>query len=315
MPRPSFSDVSKQFGFQEGRIIIEESYSTDYQYPANAATKEQSDAFCAMVWKARRTDKDGNPLDGEDNEVEIVIRMGDGKTIRPGQIDPKDFDNLDIEAKEVRGEKPEVGSQGNSFCVDQGSRFNMGWGVMEASLKEKGFKSDILGRCITTDFVGMDAQFKTVEGKPYIAKKDGKAHKKGDTVTPTNLVCEKINVYPYDAKKPTKKSTGASASAQAASSAPKPNGQANGAVNSTEVVKNLFANLTPDGKKKLESGTSLSKDDFQRAVAAELMKQRLTKPDVNKVIIDIIKTGGDGLEGLGNESGCFMAADDQVMIA
>lgn len=312
MPRPSFSDVSKQFGFQEGRIIIEESYSTDYQYPMAAGSREQSDPFTAMVWKARRTDKDGNALEGEDNEVEIVIRMGDGKTIRPGQIDPKDFDNLDIEAKEVRGEKPEVGSQGNSFCVDQGSKFNMGWGIMEGSLKEKGFKSEILGRCITTDFVGMDAAFKTVEGKPYIAKKDGKNHKKGDTVTPTNLVCEKINVYPYDAKKPSKK---ASTQASAPASAPKPNGAVNGAVNSTEVVKNLFANLTPDGKKKLESGASLSKDDFQRAVAAELMKQRLTKPDVNKVIIDIIKGGGDGLEGLGNESGCFMAADDQVMIA
>ncbi len=296
MPRASFSDTPKSgggFGFQEGRVLITESYSTVFQYPPNSQTGKQSKAFCALVWKGQKLDREGNPLEMED--VEIVHRMGNLENIRPGKVAAKDFDNLDVEPEDL-GRELDV--RGNSYHVEPDQKVgSMGWAIFEDTLRKKGFKPEVLGRLITGDFEGMDITMKTVEGKPYIANQ---GDKKGQEITPTNLVCEHITVFPYDKTAPKKpgrppKTTAPAAEPTQATLPVAPPRPPNGApgngvepVNVVEVAKGVFAKLTPNFRAIVPVGKEVERKAFQMAMTAEMMRQRVPSLQT-KAMIEAIK--------------------------
>src|SRR5215471_16052596 len=156
MPRASFTETAGGggFGFQEGHVRIDRSVAKVFQYPPNATTKEQSDPFTALVWTATKLDKEWNELPGDDNEVEILIRMGNVETCRPGMLKAKDFDNMNVEPEDLGDQ---VGTEGNCFSMEGDAKLGVGWREMKESLLKKSFREDILKRGITTDFEGMVA--------------------------------------------------------------------------------------------------------------------------------------------------------------
>lgn len=333
MPRASFSDVSKGgAGFQEGRVLILSSYSTMFQYPVNSKTGQQSDPFPALVWKGHRLDNEGKVVEdseGNPTEVEIIHRMGSKDEagefpVRPGRLDPKDFDNLDTEPEDLGAD--EIGVQGNSFVLDQGAKFGAGWGYIEESLKKQGFKPEILGRCVTTDFVGMDAHFKMEKGEPYIAKKDTKMAKKGEQVTPTNLVCTRIFVYPYEkgAQKPAQGSAGGGKKEAATTStkAAQTTAAGNGASGSDEALAAalvLFGGgshpkmnkgaeipgLSAEFRKDVPAGKDVKLEVFVKAMTGELMRRKVD-PKLQKDVMDKVVKNADGMVAL---AGSLMEAD------
>jgi hypothetical protein len=350
MPRASFSDVSKGgLGFQEGRVLVVESYSTMYQFPPNSTTGEQSDAFPALVWKGPRLDDNGKPVEDSDGNipfVEIVHRMGnldeDGKTyhVRPGKLDPKDFDNMDVEPQDLG---TEMGVKGNSFILESPAKFAINWGFIEESLKKNGFKADILGRCVTSDFIGLDAKFHQEAGQPYIAKK-GK--NKGKEVKPTNLVVGRVfPPYPYDrkpgdvekilgGKQQASSSTSSSASSGSAAatassgSASKPNGVAT-SDDTLNAVKVLFTGgkhaqinagkevtgLSPEFKAAVPSGKEVKLDDFRKAMVNELLRKKV-HPKLNKEIMEQVIRKDDVLFELSTQlvdtAGAFMVGEGTI---
>src|SRR5215471_4293441 len=231
MPRANFRETAGGgFGFQEGHVRIERSVSKVFQYPPNSQTKEQSDPFTALVWTATKLDREWNELPGDDNEVEVVLRMGTVDSCRPGMLKAKDFDNMNVEPEDLGDQ---VGTEGNCFFMEVDTKLGAGWREMKNSLEAKGFKPEILARGITTDFEGMLAKFITVEGKPYIARRGAKA---GQEVKPTNLVCDRIETYPYDVKKSAKTETKGAA---------KPNGTDHQDENLITDAVGLFKAFTP----------------------------------------------------------------------
>lgn len=334
MARASFSDVSKGgMGFQGGRVHVDRSFSTMFQYQPNSTTGEQSAAFPALVWKAHRLDENGaakEDQEGNKEEVEIVHRMGGADdngnySVRPGKLNPRDFDNTDVEPDEV---DDEPGSEGNSFILDAGAKFGAGWGHMEESLKKLSFKSDVLGRCVTTDFEGMDATFKMQEGAPYIAKK-GK--NKGQEVKPTNLVCERVNVFPYDkpkagtgAKTTTATKAGTKAPVKAEAVA------ATGGDEAFEAACVIFgggthpkvnggaevSGMTPAFSKAVPADKEVKLDDFYKAAVGELMRRKVV-PTLHKPIMDGVLKNGDRLTELAawlmeNEKPSFTADEKTI---
>lgn len=313
MARASLTDVSKGgVGFQGGRVLIHRSFSTMFQYPPNSQTGEQSAAFPALVWKAYRVGEDGvakEDQEGNKEEVEIVHRMGAADdngnyAVRPGKLAPKDFDNSDVEPDEI---DDEPGSEGNSFILDAGSKFGAGWGHMVDSLLKLSFKADILGRTVVSDFEGMDATFKMQEGTPYIAKK-GK--NKGQEVKPTNLVCERIHVFPYDKPKTATATSGAgkgatSAAKPAAKGATKP--ESNGASTNSEAFEAAcvifgggthpkvnggeeITGMTATFGKAVPADKEVKLDDFYKATVGELMRRKVN-PTLQKGIMEVVKNG------------------------
>ena len=329
MPRASFSDVSKGgLGFQEGRILVLDSYSTMFQFPPNSKTAEQSDAFPALIWKAVRVDDNGKPredAEGNKEEVEVIHRMGSideagTYAIRPGKLNPKDFDNTDVEPEDLG---TDLETKGNSFVVDTGAKFAIGWGFIDDTLKKHGFKPEILGRCVTTDFIGMDAHFKQQEGTPYIAKK-GK--NKGQEVKPSNLVCDRIFVFPYDAKKPaqgagTAGSTAGSKSTTAAAGSGKGAAQGSGAATGDAMAAALvifgggthpdinkgaaIEGLSPEFKKAVPNDKEVKLDDFRKAMTSELMRRKVN-PKLQKAVMEEVIRVDDKLMEL---AGALMEAD------
>jgi hypothetical protein len=292
MPRGNFLEASKGgVGFQEGFVHIDESFSTNFQYPPNSQTGKQSDPFCALVWRGTRLDSEWNELPGDDNQFEIVLRMGSGYDkakgvtgVRPGKLAEKDFDNLDVEPEDLGSD---VGVMGNSFFMEEGQKFSVGWEKMKESLEQKAFKKEILGRGIATDFVGMIAHFKTVEGQKYIASK---GDKKGQEVTPSNLVCDRIHTYPYDAKKKggaSKAATGTSkANGSAAASASASTGTAPSSALSA--AKDVFSALSAEFKKAMPADKAVPRAEFQKQLTKELMRQKIN-PKVQVQIMDLVK--------------------------
>lgn len=344
MPRASFSDVSKGgLGFKEGRILVLRSFSTMFQYPPNSKTNEQSDAFPALVWEGLKLNDEGKVIeDGEGNqeEVQVVHRMG-GKdesnnyAIRPGKLAEKDFDNTDVEPEDLGSDvDPDV--KGNSFYVDAGAKFSMGWGFIDDSLKKHGFKADILGRCVTTDFVGLDAHFKQQEGAPYIAKKGAK---KGQEIKPENLVCGRIFHFPYDKDNPHKAelaggktaggkkddkadkkgstSTAGTTSAAGATGITSASGTdsfeaaqivfgggKHASINKGEEISglsDLFFKSVPKGKE-------VKMDDFRKAVTSELMRRKTDMKLQKAIMEEVIKNE----DKLGELAGWLMENDKQA---
>src|SRR5262245_17822408 len=241
MPRANFREIQKGFGFQEGFVRIDRSVAVVYQYPPNRETKEQSEPFIAMSWEYTSLDSEWNVKGDEDEQQNepIIIRMGDLSTMRPGKLDPKDFDNMDVLAEDLGSD---VGTEGNTFFWDADAKFNRNWGALQASLEACAFKPEILKRGIATDFEGMVLHLKTEEGQKYIAKRGRNA---GKEVTPTNLVCDRIHVYPYDAKKETKAATKAATKTTTAATKP-----TNGKAEVEDVLAQAVLVFVGDGEKR-----------------------------------------------------------------
>ena len=273
MPRGNFLEASRGggAGFQEGFVLIEKSVATVFQYPPNAKTGVQSDPFCALVWTGKRLDSEWNELPFEDgSDFEIVIRMGALDKVRPGQLAAKDFDNLEVEPEDLGAE---VGVSGNCFYLVEGS-FHQNWGKMKDSLEAKSFKKEILGRGITSDFEGMKAHFKMVEGEKYVARQGAK---KGETVTPTHLECDRIHTYPYAAKAAAKPAQG------------KLPGKPNGATDAMTEAKQVFANLSPQFRTACPAGKDIDRPALEKALKGEFLRQKLQLPQ-QKAILDFLKT-------------------------
>ncbi len=288
MPRGNLNEVSKGgMGFEEGYIRIDRSVARIFQYPMNSATKEQSDAFPALVWEVTRLTPEWAEMTGETAHTEVVFRMGDLDKIHPGVLAAKDFDNLNVEPEDM-GDK--VGAEGNCFRVAEGAKFAFGWSVTKESLEKAGFKPDIMGRGILTDFEGTYLHMKTGEGAPYIAKQ-GK--KKGEKVTPTNLVCDRIHVFGYD--KPKGVGVGATGAAATATAA-KPNGSApanaTGAVEVDEDARAEFCAILADPsdpfKTAVPASTAVDRKKFQTALTNELFRRK-TAPGLQKAIMGLVK--------------------------
>jgi len=304
MPRANFREVQGGgFGFQEGHVRIERSVAKVFQYPPNSTTKEQSDPFTALVWTATKLDREWNDLSGDDNEVEILIRMGNVETCRPGQLKPKDFDNMNVEPEDLGDQ---VGTEGNCFFMEVDTKLGAGWREMKNSLEAKGFKPEVLARGITTDFEGMLAHFITVEGKPYIARRGAKA---GQEVKPTNLVCDRIETYPYDVKKSkgtVKETTGKP-----------PNGAAEEEVNLISDATALFKAFTPKFWDKVKRGDAVKVEDLRKALTQEMMRQKLKAPQQTK-LMDWFKDEENLLELAGelvDTNAAFAVEDGKVTFA
>lgn len=321
MPRGNFNEASKGgLGFVEGYVLIQRSTSKVYQYPMNSTTGEQSDAFPALVWEGIKLSPEWKPLPGDDNTFEIINRMGTLDTIRPGKLDPKDFDNMDKEPADLG---TEVGAEGNAFYMDAGAKFSMGWGIMKESLEKCAFKPEILGHGVASDFEGMMAHFKTVEGQPYIGKR-GK--NQGKEVKPTNLVCDRIQPpYPYEIKDKSKLgkpvahkgaggasgASGTSSSAGASGAAPAGGGSPDAGEIASEVGA-LFGDFSDKFKAEVPIGTTVKRAVFQKALTMELLRRKM-RPDVQKQIMDFVKS--DQLAELGAGTDLFKVEGDSITLS
>lgn len=311
MPRGNFNEAAKGgAGFVDGYVLITSSVATVFQYPINQTTKIQSAPFPALVWKGlkltaewqEKEDADGNP-----ETFEIVNRMGDLDECRPGQIDPKDFDNLEIDAEDLG---KAVGTEGNVFFLEQDKKFSRGWFIMKESLEKHGFSPAILGRGVAQDFVGLMAHFKTEKGEKYIAKKGPKA---GTEQEPSNLVCDRIQPpLPYEkgahkvaagssANKPIKpeekKPAGAGSASTGASTT---NGAGATSDDTLATAKGLFTNFSADFKKEVKPGDTVKFAAFLKALPKEFYRQKITKPKDQTSLMAFIKDG-EKLAGLVGE--------------
>ena len=282
MARASFRHEDAAKGglrFQEGTIVIRKSFATNFQYPPNRTTNEQSDPFPAIVWQGVRVNSDNEPL--EDQPVEIVQRVGELGKVRPGKLAPKDFDNMNVDPEDLGAD---VGVEGNALVVDDGVSLSRDWGRLDESMRKAGFKAEIAGRGITTDYEGTILHLKTVKGEKYIAKSGKKA---GQEVEPTHLECDKILVYGYDVKKPSASASKGAASKSTSTSASGSNGHAKpgeaGEVGDAvlEMAKAVVLNLTDQFKSAIPAGKEVGFDVFEKALPMELMRQN-GKPGENK---------------------------------
>lgn len=318
MPRGSFKheDASQGgIGFQEGHVLVTKSVIAVHQFPPNSKTNEQSDAFCAMRWTLKKLDAEWNELGGDEGDMTVVlpIRLGMLDQMRPGKLAPKDFDNLDVEPEDLGDE---VDTEGNALFLVEGAKPGRGWAIMEESLRKCGFKPEISGRGVASDFEGMVAHFKTVEGAKYIAKQGAK---KGQEVTPTNLVCDRIHTYPYDKKKG---STGAAAAGKGTSTTAA-SGKANGAAagagadDTLTAAVAVFGKLSAEFKKEVPADKEVPRLDFQKAVTKELMRQRIATK-IQKNIMDMIKDNEKITElamALVDQAGAFSTDGEKVTFA
>lgn len=319
MPRGSFKFEDAQqggFGFQEGYLQIVKSVIAVHQFPVNSKTGEQSDAFVAMRWTGKKLDAEWNELAGEETDTTVVIpiRLGTVSEMAPGKLAAKDYDNLDVEPENLGNE---VDTEGNALFMVEGAKVGRGWAIMEESLRKAGFKPEISGRGVASDFEGMVAHFKSVEGTKYIAQKGAK---KGQEVTPTNLICDRIHTYPYDAKK--KGGTGAGTATKSTTSTAATGGKSNGAAADAngdvlEAAKSVFGKLSDAFKKEVPADKEVARADFQKSLTKELMRQKVN-PVVQKGIMELVKND-EKLNALAielvDQAGAFSTDGEKVTFA
>lgn len=314
MPRASlkFEDAAKgALGFQEGNVLIQKSVSAAYQYPPNSKTGVQSDAFCAIVWTGVKCTAEWEP---SEEEVEIVHRIGGLDKIRPGKLAAKDFDNMDAEPEDLGNE---VGTEGNALFMEEGGKLSKGWGLMDESMRKAGWKAEIAGRGVITDYEGTKAHFKTVAGEKYVAQK---GEKKGQEVTPTNLVCDRIHTYGYDQKKPSTStaSKGKGAAASGGNGHAKPGAGGEAGEDALELAKAVFSNLTPKFFEKVAKEKEVQRTDAWKAITTELMRQNgsgVNKGKLGPAGIEKVKgvyNNEETLSVIGGETEAFVLGDGTI---
>lgn len=316
MPRASlrYEDAAKgALGFQEGNVLIQKSVSAVFQYPPNSKSGIQSDAFCAIVWTGVKCTAEWEPTE---EEVEIVHRIGGLDKIRPGKLNPKDFDNMDAEPEDLGNE---VGTEGNALFMEEGGKLSKSWGLMDESMRKAGWKAEIAGRGVITDYEGTKAHFKTVAGEKYVAQK---GEKKGQEVTPTNLVCDRIHTYGYDQKKPSTttatKGKAAGAASGGSNGHAKPGAGGEVGEDALELAKAVFANLTPKFFEKVGKEKEVSKVDAWKALTTEMMRQNGSGVNKGKLgpkgteAVKAVFNSDEQLGVIGGETELFTLGDGTI---
>lgn len=309
MPRVSMKheDAMAAF-FQEGNVEVVKSVCAIHQFPPNSKTGEQSDPFTCVRWTLAKLDEDWKVIEGEDPEV-VTVRLGGVDLMRPGNLNnPNDLD----EEPEDLGR--EVDTEGNSLYGEPGAKVGGNWAAMEASLRAKGFKPAVIERQYLPDFEGMKCHLTT---KATNRKYKNKA---GEEVTATELICDRIQTFPYEAKKG--KAAGKAAAGAAGKvvgkveatgkpvTAPAPAESDNGSNGGGDVVESLKAVLSnpSDGfKKSVMSGKDVKRSVFQMQLNMELIKAKLPK-EIMAAALALVKDD-DQLVALAGEVG-FVADVD-----
>lgn len=304
-------------GFKEGTVLIDKSVVELFQYPApKNAPNQQSDPFTCVAWHVTKLDADLNVIELGENEPPTVIRlrMCTPKVGRPGMLKEKDWDNTEVVPKDLGDE---VGTEGNALYLEDNQRIEgSGWAVMEESLSKAGFKESVIAKGVATLYEGMVAHLVTVPGKPYIAKKanERRGIKVGDTVTPENLVVERVIKFPYD-KDSKVKVGGKSASAGKANGKAKDADDDDDAGEGGEGNEKLVAatvevleNVNAKFKAANYTGKPIDKKVFITNLAKEMMRQD-TDEELQSEIVDFLK--GGGLSAVAKEAG-FKFKEDKV---
>ena len=139
--------------------------------------------------------------------------------------------------------------------------------------------------CILPDYVGMKFHVKTVESGTYKDKVTNEEKKS------TNLICDQIHTYPYEAKKGGKggtKSTGTKTAAKAESSE-----------DADAMVRALLADTSDVFKKAVPSGKPIKRSMFQVQFQLELARKKIDKA-LHGPILAILKDD-EKLVEIGNE--------------
>jgi hypothetical protein len=285
------------FGFQEGNVEVVGSVVAIHQFPPNATTGIQSDAFTAMRWTIRKLDEDWKPIEDLDNEV-ITIRLGKPEDMRPGTLqNPSDMD----EEPEDLGN--EVDTEGNALFVEPDRKVSRNWGELENSLRKCGFKPEIVGRGYAPDFEGMKAHFKTIPTGTYADKKTGEERKA------FNLFCDRIHTYPYDVKKG---KAGKAATGKAA--APVSAGKKAGAVSAPAdnealtLVQKVLSAPSDKFKDMLAPGKAVKRGVFQMQAMSECIRQKVPVA-FHKSISELLKDD-EQLIGVAAEVGFVVDVDE-----
>jgi len=191
-----------------------------HQWQANKKTGVQQAPLTALFLSIKEIDAQGNQT-SEPVDTELVVEWGpkDDSIIR---VRPGNAANSTTDPEDTRDENGNLslGSEGNTFYVDEGVQINRtnAYGIFVSSLKEKGFKPDVLRNSYMPDFVGLRAKFSLKPGK-----------KKDDGTEFNDFVVSDIIRFPYEAAAakpaaaaPKAKAKPAAAPAPAAASAPAP---------------------------------------------------------------------------------------------
>lgn len=291
--RGSFShkDAMSGFGFQEGYVEVNRAVVAVHQFPPNSKTGLQSDPFTAVRFSCTKLNEDYSEPDNPDI-VDIIIRLGKLDSIRPGNVDTPD-------AEDVQDEGSEVDTEGNTAYFEDGARVSSNWGDFEASLVNCGFRPEISGRGYFPDFVGLKCHLKTVETGSYTDKKMGEEKKS------TALVCDQINTFPYDKPKAKGGSkTGAAKGGAKTGGAAKTEAADDGGDDGVkEKAMEALTNLTPAFFKVVKPNVEVKRALFQTQMHLELTRQKAAAAD-KKAIIEFIKDDAL-LEELAAEMGTF----------
>lgn len=304
MPRGSLSHKDAMqggFGFKEGTLLIEKSVVTVFQYPAPKDNpKEQSDPFTCVQWTGLKLDKDLNVIEGEE-PVTVQLRLGKTETCRPGLLKEKDFDDTDVIPKDLGDD---VGTEGNSLYIEDGQRVEgSGWSKMEESLVKCGFKEAVAAKGVSTLYEGLIAQFATVEGDKYIAKKGKNA---GKEVTSSNLVCVKIHKRPYEKDSDVK--VGGKTTSSKTNGAAEKDDDTKLVANTVKVLEGVSAKF----KTEFYTGKPVDRKKFLTGLAKDMMKQDVDE-GLQAEIMAYLKTG-EGLSAVAKEHG-FKVKEDTVTFA
>lgn len=183
--------VAVSLGIQEGNVEIIAAISKIHQYPPNKDTGDQGEPFGCVQLELQQYDSKWVKDDAEPTKMEFGWGGGFGKAdkFHPGLAqnaqddDPQDLgDEVDIE--------------GNCICtIVDGAQLNTKckWIMLSLSLEKLGFKPEVLGNGFLPDLIGTRGHVKTIT----LERIPGSTAKR----EPTALVFDRIDVFPYEAKK------------------------------------------------------------------------------------------------------------------
>lgn len=190
MPKASFASKDAfvmKSGFNEGWGIITKAEGVVFQYPPNKTTGAQS--LPALFARLLIQHTDSSFAATSDEPAEQLLKIADIAACHPGIAKSRDDQDPEDAGEELE-------TVGNCiFTVEEGYKIqaNSKYLTFTKSLEDKGFKPEILGEGYFPDLEGLQAMFKTVQGKKF-AGKDG-----GD-VTPDYFVVDVIKKFPYEKK-------------------------------------------------------------------------------------------------------------------
>ena len=285
MPRANFNPdeaYHASTGFKEGWGTVVDYKALVYQFPptknvrpgSNRKVGDQDPPALYGALSIQPCDPDGKPTE-DTQEVLLSIAKPNKETgtldiVRPGNFPDGD---LNGEPEDCGGDP---GAEGNTlYCEKDGwsPSDKCKWVLFTKSLKEKGFKPDVINRGYFPDLVGLVAHFKT-EDVPKQSSSDFDS---------TKFIVTEIKRYPYEkaAAKPAKAAPKAAAAA---------NGKANGVAKpervestSDDSAEDIALNLLTDVVAKKYKGKRL-KDLKALKVAAHMAASSITPESLQKEV-------------------------------